>query len=152
MTHFAVTIARRIARPAHLAALATALIALAAAPTVRASILTQDFSAGAEELLLGDHAASTAAGDATQSSSSSAPQDDSSDHSPQPGFGLDSPLSSGSTSSPGTSSFSAGAWMSFIASSAVHLDDDSPTTRLAICQSLSLPTPPGVDLLRPPQA
>ena len=66
-------------------------------------------------------------------------------------FAAPTPGGSSSSSSP-SSGASSGGPMSLAASSAIILNDDQPSTRLAICQSLSLPTPPGVELLRPPQA
>jgi hypothetical protein len=42
--------------------------------------------------------------------------------------------------------------MPFMASAALCLDDNQPVTRLALSQSLFLPSPPPLDMLRPPRA
>lgn len=57
---------------------------------------------------------------------------------------------SSSTSSP--SGGSSGGSVSFMSNAALCLDQDPLVLRLAERQSLFLPSPPGIDLLRPPRA
>lgn len=67
---------------------------------------------------------------------------------------LDSHLPSGGTTSSSTSTSAGGAVSTFVCAlgSTIALGDDSPLGQLAEDHGLSLPDPPGTDLLRPPRA
>ncbi len=86
-----------------------------------------------------------------QESTPSQPNDDSND-APSDAFLPAAPSQGGTTSSSSPSSgASSGGAMSFMAQSAICLEDEESSTRLAICQAILLPEPLGADLLRPPQ-
>ena len=131
---------------------------LAGTSTCRAGILTQDglrFDAADLDRALSDNAA----GAATSTSPSRSPQQQwppsDNDRGNDPLGFLKSSLPTGSSSSTSTSS-SGGAVGSGVVlclfNSTITFADESPLGRLVEERGLTLPAPPGTDLLRPPRA
>jgi hypothetical protein len=129
---------------------------LACAEVAQAGIIVQqqfDFSAEDLAKSLDENTASSAAG-ASRTTATDVPLPNGEDRNSDPLSLLDSHLPSGSSSS-STSSSSGGAVGSGLVvcflNSVCTLRDDSPLGQLAEDHGLSLPDPPGTDLLRPPQ-
>jgi hypothetical protein len=140
--------------------LASLCIFAALASTAEASILQVDVtSAGDMFAQLEQDGASSASTTSSSSSSSGRPPYEHpgvpAEEVPAHAYNLEAPGTPGSngptsttTSSSGGSS---GGSLPFMASAALCLDQDPLVMRLAERQSLSLPSPPALDLLRPPQ-
>jgi hypothetical protein len=140
------------------AVLATAMFWLANAGTVSAGIIApQQFAFSADDL-----ASSLNAGAGAGAASTSPSRGDSQgrpltngDQPTDPLSWVDSHLPVGSTSSSTSTSSSGGVGSGpvvCVLQSRITLRDDSPLGQLAEDHGLSLPDPPGTDLLRPPRA
>jgi hypothetical protein len=67
------------------------------------------------------------------------------------GHVVESPGHGGSSTSTTPSTGSSGGFAPFMMCAVIVVEDNPIIVRLALCQSLFLPTPPGNDLLRPPR-
>jgi len=121
-----------------------------------ASILRMDVSTQADDVLASVFDdSSTSSAESPQTQSPVHPNRNPSDPSEE-GRGyvhdLEAPGTTGTSSSSSPSPGSFGGTAPFLMCEILSLDESSFVVRLALSQSLLLPTPPGVDLLRPPRA
>lgn len=138
------------------AAIPWALVIIAVvSSTAEASILQTGVMFGTDEALtLVGQGAGVDSASAARESTGNAPHQVPSDDTLLAPFALDNgvPTPNGSTSSSSSTSTSTGVGaMCTLCSEVVVISDDT-STRLAVSQTLALPAPPSVSLLRPPRA
>ena len=118
-----------------------------------ASIVQPGLAANVDDVLASvEQGAGMSSSTAPAQESRNLPPQGPAEETPSTPFALNqgAPTSGGSTSAP--SGPTAGGTMSCVMTAEIVVNSDDASTRLAIGQSIFLPTPPGVDLLRPPQA